>query len=93
MRINTLLHEISHQLGAVDHYCYDITSSDCDNPTNDCYRCDHGLTSPPTCIMSARFADIENIVLSGNSSILYCDQCKSSTHTYGIPAHLKKHHK
>ena len=92
-RIYTLLHETSHQLGAPDHYCYDEDSSNCDNPNNDCYRCDHGLSFPPDCIMSSRTYDIEERLLAGNADTLYCDQCKSSTHSKGILTHLEDHHK
>lgn len=92
-RIYTLLHEISHQLGAPDHYCYDEKSSNCNNPTNDCWRCDNGLSSPPVCIMTSRTYDIEDRLLAGNADTLYCSQCKSFTHSKGIPTHLEDHHK
>ena len=91
-RIYTLLHEISHQLGAPDHYCYDETSSNCNNPTNDCWRCDNGLSSKPICLMTIRISDIENRLLTGNLDTLYCSQCKSSTHSKGILTHLEDHH-
>lgn len=91
-RIYTLLHEISHQIGAPDHYCYDETSSNCNNPTNDCWRCDNGLSSPPVCIMTSRTYDIEDRLLSGNLDTLYCSQCRSSTHSKGILTHLDDHH-
>ncbi|MBQ9162859.1 MAG: RICIN domain-containing protein [Clostridia bacterium] len=92
-RIYTLLHETSHQLGAPDHYCYDESSSNCNNPTNDCWRCDNGLPSKPVCIMTSRTYDIESRLLAGNADTLYCDQCKSSTHSKGILTHLENHHK
>lgn len=92
-RIYTLLHETSHQLGAPDHYCYDESSSNCNNPTNDCWRCDNGLTSKPVCVMTDRTYDIESRLLAGNADTLYCDQCKSSTHPKGILTHLEDHHK
>ena len=92
-RIYTLLHETSHQLGAPDHYCYDESSSNCNNPTNDCWRCDNGLSSEPDCIMTNRIDDIEDKLLAGNIDTLYCDQCKSSTHSKGILTHLEDHHK
>ena len=92
-RIHTLLHEISHQLGAPDHYCYDENSSDCNNPTNDCWRCDNNLSSPPVCIMMSRIHDIEDRLSSGNVDTLYCNQCTSSIHSKGILTHLEDHHK
>ena len=52
---------------------------DSNNPTNDCWRCDNGLSSEPDCIMTSRIDDIEDKLLAGNIDTLYCDQCKSST--------------
>lgn len=92
-RIYTLLHESSHQLGAPDHYCYDTSSSNCNNPTNDCWRCDNGLSSPPTCVMSSRWSDLETRLNNGTLSGNYCAQCRSSTHSLGIVRHLNNHHK
>ena len=91
-RIYTLLHESSHQLGAPDHYCYDETSTNCNNPTNDCWRCDLGLPAPPYCLMTTRMSDLENRLNNGTLSGLYCSQCLSSTHEKGIFTHLNNHH-
>ncbi len=91
-RIYTLLHELSHQLGAPDHYCYDETSNNCNNPTNDCWRCDRGLTEPPECLMTSRMSDLESKLNNGNLDTIYCSQCMSSTHSKGIFTHLNNHH-
>ena len=90
-----LLHEISHQLGAADHYCYDgrTPSGDCANPKNDCYFCDHGWTNEPYCFMSNYYNNgLFTLFNNGTWSTLYCSQCMSSTHRYGILAHLEDHH-
>ncbi len=86
--IFSLLHELSHQLGAPDHYCYDLSSSNCGNPTNDCWRCDNYLEEEPVCIMDRRMDDIESRLNSGNLEGLYCDQCLSSSNEKGIPYQL-----
>lgn len=91
-RIYTLLHESSHALGAPDHYCYDKTSSNCNNPTNDCWRCDRGLSAEPSCLMSYRMNDLESRLNNNNLSNIYCSQCMSSTHAKGIVTHLDDHH-
>ena len=87
-RIYTLLHELSHQLGAPDHYCYDESSENCNNPSNDCWRCDRGLTEEPVCLMSKRMDDLEQRLYSGNLEDVYCEQCRSSTNDKGILNHL-----
>ena len=43
--------------------------------------------------MTSRIYDTEDRLLSGNVDTLYCDQCKSDTHSKGILTHLDKHHK
>ncbi len=91
-RIYTLLHELSHQLGAPDHYCYDLSSDNCNNPTNDCWRCDRNLTEEPSCLMSERMDDIEYRLNSGQVDTIYCSQCMSATHSKGILTHLDDHH-
>ena len=90
--VYTLLHEVSHQLGAPDHYCYDPTSDNCNNPSNDCWRCDRNLLSPPDCIMTEPKTDIEERCNNGTEYTLYCSQCMSSTHSKGILQHLRDHH-
>ncbi len=91
-RIYTLLHESSHQLGAPDHYCYDKNSSNCNNPSNDCWRCDRGLAAEPECLMSYRMNDLETKLNNGTIDTIYCSQCMSSTHSKGILTHLENHH-
>ena len=91
-RIYSLLHELSHQIGAPDHYCYDISSNDCDNPTEDCYKCDHKLDDAPVCLMSGRIDDIESRLKNGTLDSLYCSQCLSAIHEKGVFTHLNNHH-
>ncbi len=76
-----LLHEVSHQIGAGDHYCdLEQGRTVCDNVQ--CYACVLHLENEPDCIMSNR----ENIE---NSDIddLYCSDCIEL-----IEAHLSNHH-
>ena len=91
-RIYDLLHELSHALGAPDHYCYDETSNNCNNPTEDCWRCDKGLVAPPTCVMTSRTSNLELRLNNDKLRTLYCSQCMSSTHEKGIFTHLYNHH-
>ena len=93
-RIYTLLHETSHFLGAVDHYCYDNqTSGDCNNPGGNCWFCDLGLTVEPTCLMSSQgMLDLKTRLDNNNLSGIYCNICTSSTNNNGIPKHLNNHH-
>ncbi len=91
-RIYTLLHELAHQLGAADHYCYDKNSNNCNNPTNDCYRCDNGMTTEPDCLMSYRMYNLEELLESNDLSDIFCDQCLSTIHAKGILTHLNNHH-
>lgn len=95
-RIYTLLHELSHQLGAPDHYCYNEAgeNGNCDNPTNDCHICDHNNAPAPICIMTSRYGydDLETRLMAGNLSGVYCSQCRSSVHEKGILTHLEDHH-
>ena len=76
----TLLHELSHQLGAHDHYCYrDNGSAHCSNPY--CARCDSSAI--PFCLMSSRFDDVSSI----SPHSLYCDECEEI-----ITQHIDDHH-
>lgn len=78
--IFVLMHELSHQLGAPDHYCYGkATDPSCDNPY--CYYHVYGMAYPPNCIMSEH----KNIEVLGNN--LYCNDCYST-----IFSHLRDHH-
>ncbi|MBR3961247.1 MAG: RICIN domain-containing protein [Clostridia bacterium] len=79
----TLMHEISHQLGAYDHYCRKDNvqqNAPCSNPN--CDLCRVGLTQKRACLMSC-VGDVEN----GDESSLYCSDCISI-----INAHIADHH-
>ena len=89
-RVYTLLHETSHQLGAPDHYCYDMNSNSCSNLN--CWRCHRDLDSMPVCVMSTRWLDLEERLENNNLNGIYCDECMSSTFNQGIVKHLEDHH-
>ncbi len=76
-----LMHELSHQLGAPDHYCYndDGESGNCDNDY--CDQCFGNMEKPRNCIMSYRY-NIEE-----KEDALYCDSCIDT-----INNHLSGHH-
>jgi len=80
--IFTLMHELSHQLGAPDHYCREDYGIDrkCSNPY--CDKCQNGLSTPRACIMSER-CDLSTLT----DEEMYCDDCMSM-----IQAHLNSHH-
>lgn len=74
-----LLHELSHQLGAPDHYCYnDKGTAHCSN--ENCRKC-NGL-SQLVCVMTSR-KDIEGI----STASLYCNLCKNT-----VQNHVDAHH-
>ena len=96
-RVFSLLHEVSHQLGAVDHYCYgDQDEQDdktCSNPNNSCWKCDLRATAAPICMMSEYNKNSLAEVLSGGDiQSLYCSSCFSDTDVNGILTHLNDHH-
>ena len=91
-RIYTLLHEISHQLGAIDHYCYGTTTSNCNHPDEECWICDKKLTNKPDCIMFDRMSDLETRVSNGNFADIYCYYCTNNAYSKGIAKHLNDHH-
>ena len=75
-----LIHELSHQLGAPDHYCYGrINGNDCAN--KNCTKCTQHK-EPPNCIMTYRYD-----LAKENINTLYCSSCLAT-----IKAHLKNHH-
>lgn len=80
--IYTLMHELSHQLDAPDHYCYgrDPNTGVCINP--DCDTCQGGMTVARSCMMTYRY-DIEE----KSESTLYCSSCLAD-----INNHLSGHH-
>ena len=71
---------------------YDETSNNCNNPSEDCWRCDNGLAAPPTCLMTSRTSSLELRLNNDKLNTLYCSQCMSSTHEKGIFTHLYNHH-
>lgn len=91
-RIFTLLHELSHQLGAKDHYCAGNASNGYDNPCGNvyCYKCYYNLPEPE-CVMDRVYDDLEERLISGDLSGIYCAECLG-TGDNGIPNHLMDHH-
>jgi len=86
-----LLHEAAHQIGAPDHYCYgnrdNNLTNKCRNLSRDCFRCDHDLDDPPTCVMTGidGIEDIENPI-----NELFCIRCSGQNGF--IRTHLRDHH-
>lgn len=80
--IFSLMHELSHQLGAPDHYCDgpDPNENVCSNLN--CDVCYGGYLSPRNCMMTYR-CNIEET----NESTLYCPSCLTT-----IDNHLSGHH-
>ena len=77
----TFLHELSHQLGAPDHYCYGkLASLVCVNLN--CDECYHGMAEPRSCMMS----EVINIDEYSDTT-LYCSDCLDD-----IREHLSDHH-
>ena len=80
-RMFTLLHEVSHQLDAPDHYCYGKEQgAQCSNPS--CDSCYVEYPGNRACIMS-EVCDISTL----NDDALYCDDCEAL-----IRSHLADHH-
>ena len=74
-----LMHELSHQLGLVDHYCGKDSGQDtCNNDS--CWKC-HGWPNP-ICIMDER----KNVEIV-SSDALYCSTCINN-----VNSHLIDHH-
>lgn len=80
--IFTLMHELSHQLGAPDHYCYGVSAGSSVCVNTNCDICYMGETVARTCMMSYRY-DIE----ARDEDVLYCSSCLQD-----IAAHLTNHH-
>ena len=77
----TLLHELSHQLGAHDHYCYGTSGDEpCDNEF--CDECCFGYAEPRECVMGKRM----NLSAYPEDE-LYCDDCIEI-----ISSHTQDHH-
>lgn len=80
-RMFTLLHEVSHQLDAPDHYCYDRDETGlCSNPS--CDICQFGYQQARACLMG-RYYDISTL----SDEAIYCDDCETV-----IRNHLAGHH-
>jgi hypothetical protein len=80
-RVFTLFHELSHQLGANDHYCYGpIDGGPCSNTS--CDTCYLGYLNTRDCVMSSR-KDISTL----SDAELYCSDCLEIIRT-----HLENHH-
>jgi hypothetical protein len=85
--INVLLHEIGHQIGAEDHYCYeDNGGRRCSNIWH-CYECANQI--PPDCIMSDDWENIEIMDLHR----IFCRECasRSANRPGTIRTHLAEH--
>ena len=79
--INSLLHEVSHQLGAHDHNCKkDYVNGKCSNSY--CDICVKGFTSVQPCTLTKRW-DVEDQALED----LHCAACKAY-----IRVHIEQHH-
>lgn len=90
-RLFTLLHEISHQLGTVDHYCYDDSYFGCSS--DNCWKCDLKLESEPICLMSSNpILDLKVRLENDNLVGIYCHYCMNNASSKGIPQHLNDHH-
>ena len=83
---SVLLHELSHQLGANDHYCKE-DGTPCSNKF--CYECNE-RGKAPKCLMSGFNSFTDYIILNPRPSI-YCAEC-AGTGAYSIPNHLSNHH-
>jgi hypothetical protein len=89
--IYELLHEISHQLGAKDHYCHvmDLNKPVCN--ISDCWNCIHRQPENPNdCVMvfDIIVPNIEALYASGSQ--LFCTRCSGPDGT--ITNHLKNNH-
>ena len=78
----TLIHELSHQIGAHDHYCYgkDQNTGVCSNAY--CDTCHPPATPRTSCIMTER-CDISTC----SDENMYCFECRNI-----IASHLEGHH-
>ena len=78
-RTNTLFHELSHQLGAPDHYCYEDWDENDKCSNSYCDRCVYYLDEPRVCIMGRD--------TSITDSVIYCENCFRL-----ISEHIEDHH-
>ena len=71
-----LMHELSHQLGAQDHYCYENGGDGaCSNDY--CDECKNGQEDPRACLMSYVY-DISDLT----DENMYCDDCLTIIQEY-----------
>ena len=74
--IRTLLHELSHQFGAVDHYCYGrVDGGKCQN--ENCDMCNDDIGVVRMCVMGKEI----NIADYDDES-LYCSECLAAIKAY-----------
>ena len=84
-----LIHEIGHQLGAYDHYCYIKQDFDGDgyaesSCTNfNCDKCVKGLEDIRPCVMGTAYYSLEDIT----NENLFCNDCIQL-----LNEHLSDHH-
>ena len=81
----TYLHELSHSIGAQDHYCNgDENGGVC--TTGQCFKHVLRLETRPICVMSCRRDNIETMGIDN----VYCSYCDGPNGT--IRTHLANHH-
>ena len=76
---NTLFHELSHQLGAPDHYCYKDWNENSKCSNDYCDSCVYGYDKIRKCIMG-----YDTLI---THQVVYCDDCLSM-----ISDHIEDHH-
>lgn len=76
------MHELSHQLGARDHYCYGVATAKSGCANKNCDVCYLGRSTIRSCMMSYRL-NIE----TEDEATLYCSSCLAD-----INNHLTNHH-
>ena len=79
IRTNTLFHELSHQLGAPDHYCYKDWDENLKCSNDYCDSCVYGYDKIRKCITGSDTLMTDQVV--------YCDDCLSM-----ISDHIEDHH-
>ena len=79
--ILSLMHELSHQIGAKDHYCKKGINDEGPCSNMNCDTCHNGYLKTRKCIM----ADGDDLLFTDND--LYCSECITN-----ILTHLNEHH-
>ena len=72
-----LMHEISHQLGAPDHYCYQDRGENNPCSNTDCDKCYRGYKETQQCLMANRGDFFQT-----TDQDMYCAECKTKIDTY-----------